>query len=62
METEMINDGMVEQAKIDMLANAGRVFDYFDEHPGVGMVVGGALAAGGIVTMIVYGARMLKTV
>ena len=42
----------------DALAQIGRVLDYFEEHPNVGLSVCSALAAGGIMGMAVYGSKM----
>lgn len=43
----------------DPLKDAGRVFNYLDEHPGVGVIAGGALTASGIGAIVYYGSKLM---
>ena len=44
----------------DYLKDAGRVFNYLDEHPGVGFIAGGTLTAGGIGALVYYGSKLVR--
>lgn len=44
----------------DRLKEVGRVFNYLDEHPGVGVIAGGTLTAGGIGALVYYGSKLIS--
>ena len=56
----IIQDQQVVSEGRDYLKDAGRVFDYLEEHPGVGFMAGGTFAAGGIGALIYYGSKLLN--
>ena len=43
----------------DFLNGAKRVFDYLDEHPGVGVIAGGGVTASGIAAIAYYGRKLI---
>ena len=60
MNNEMqVNEAANMIPERDVLAQTGRVLDYFEEHPNVGFSVCSALVAGEIMGMIIYGGKML---
>ena len=50
----------VMEARPDAIDNAQRVIGLLDEHPEIGVTVGGVSIAGGITAVIYYGSKLLK--
>jgi len=51
----------VMEARSDAIDNAKRVIGLLDEHPEIGVTVGGVSIVGGIIAVIYYGSKLLKT-
>lgn len=59
-ENRSNNEIMEASREVDYLKEAGRAFDYLENHPGVGMIAGGTLTAGGITALVYYGSKLLS--